>query len=169
MARKKKYSVILSDDELKQLKSVIQKKNTSRTIKCRCQILIDLDEAHGKAMTHEQSATSNGICIATVSNTVKQYFHEGLISVITLKRNVNSDNAKRKLGGRSETRIIEFACSPAPEGHSRWTLRLLEKECRIRLEEPVSKDTIGRSLKKTAFDLTKTTTGASLPKKMQSS
>lgn len=61
MARKKKYSVILSDDELKQLKSVIQKKNTSRTIKCRCQILIDLDEAHGKAMSNQQSLMASAL------------------------------------------------------------------------------------------------------------
>lgn len=128
MARKKKYNVILSDDELKQLKSVIRKKKTSKTVRCRCQILIDLDETHGKAMTHEQSARSNGVCIATVSNTVRQFFGEGLESVLSLKRSINSDNAKRKLDGRAEARIIEIAYSPAPEGHSRWTLRLLEEE-----------------------------------------
>ncbi|MSS91498.1 helix-turn-helix domain-containing protein, partial [Eisenbergiella tayi] len=53
-----------------------------------------------------------------------------------------------------------------PEGHSRWTLRLLEEQAKVALDVPVSKDTIGRALKKTNFDLTKTTTGASLQKKM---
>ena len=43
---------------------------------------------------------------------------------------------------------IEIACSPAPEGHSRWTLRLLEEQAKIALDVPVSKDTIGRALKK---------------------
>ncbi len=46
MARPKTYHIILTDDELKQLKSVIRKKETSRTVRCRCQIIIDLDEAH---------------------------------------------------------------------------------------------------------------------------
>ena len=50
--------------------------------------------------------------------------------------------------------IIEIACSPAPEGHSRWTLRLLEEQAKIVLDVPVSKDTIGRALKKINFDLT---------------
>ncbi|PLT76680.1 transposase, partial [Mediterraneibacter gnavus] len=43
---------------------------------------------------------------------------------------------------------------------SRWTLRLLEKEAKVVLDTPVSKDAIRRALKKTNFDLTKMNTGA---------
>ena len=123
MARPKKYKIKLTDDELKELKAVIRKNKTSKTIRCRCQIIIDL------------------------------------------KRNVNSDNARRVLDGRAEARIIELACGPVPEGHSRWTIRLLEEKSKIVLDTPVSREAIRRALKKTNFDLTKTTTGAS-PKKM---
>ena len=35
-----------------------------------------------------------------------------------------------------------------PEGHSRWTLRLLEEQAKIVPDVPVSKDTIGRAFKK---------------------
>lgn len=98
-------------------------------------------------MTHEQSAKSNGVCIATVPNTARQYFAEGLAFVLVLKRNVNSDNAKRKLDRRADARIIEIACSPAPESHSQWTLRLLVEECKVKFDTPVSNDTIGRALK----------------------
>ena len=59
MARPKKYSIHLTENELKKLKSVIRKKETSKTIRSRCQIILDLDEAHGKVLTHEQSAKSN--------------------------------------------------------------------------------------------------------------
>ena len=51
MARPKKYKIKLTDDELKELKSVIRKNKTSKTIRCRCQIIIDLDESHGKVLT----------------------------------------------------------------------------------------------------------------------
>ena len=47
MARPKIYKIELTDDELKNLKSIIRKTKTSKTIRCRCQIIIDLDEAHG--------------------------------------------------------------------------------------------------------------------------
>lgn len=89
--------------------------------------------------------------------------------ITSLKRNMNSDNARRKLDGRAEARLIEIACSPAPEGHSRWTLRLLEKQAKIVLDSPVGKNAIGRALKKTNFDLTETATGVSHQKKMPNS
>lgn len=147
MARPKKYHISLTDDELKKLKSIMRKKQTSKTVQNRCQIIIDLDEAHGKVLTHEQSAKTNCVCMATVTNTVKLYSLKGMEGITSLNRNVNSDNARRKFDGRAEARIIEIACSPAPEGHSRWTLRLLEEQARIVLDVPVSKDTIGRALK----------------------
>ena len=86
--------------------------------------------------------------MATITNTVNLYSKKGIEGIISLNRNVNFDNARRKLDGRAEARIIEVACSPAPEGHSRWTLRLLEEQAKIVLYVPVNKDTIVRALKK---------------------
>ena len=148
MARPKKYKISLTDDELKILKSVMRKKKTTKTVRNRCRIVTDLDEAHGKILTHEQSARTNCVCMSTVTNTVKLYSEKGIEGIASLKRNVNSDQARRKFDGRAEARIIEIACSPAPEGHSRWTLRLLEEQAKTVLDVPVSKDTIGRALKK---------------------
>ena len=165
MARKKKYIISLTDEEVRALKSIIRKKTTTRTIKCRCQILIDLDEAHGKQLTQEQCTKVNGVCRATVYNVIKYYVDGGIENVLSRERSINSDNARRKLDGRAEAKLIEIACGPVPEGHARWTLRLLEDKAKIELDVPVSKDTIGRALKKTNCDLTKTTTGASRQKK----
>ena len=154
MGRPKKYIISLTDKEIKKLKSVMRKKQTSKIVRNRCQIIIDLDESHGKVLTHEQSAKSNCVCMATVTNTVKHFSKSGIDGIAVLKCNVNSNNARRKFDGRAEARIIEIACSPAPEGHSRWTLRLLEEQAKVVLDLPVSKDTIGRALKKINFDLT---------------
>ena len=167
MARPKKYHINLTEEEIKRLRSIIRKDGTSKTVRIRCQILIDLDEAHGKALTYEQSARLNGVCTATITNTVKLYTNGGVDAVVTLKRNVNSDNANRKLDGRGEARLIEIACSPTPKGYSRWTLRLLEKEAKVVLETPVGKNAIGRALKKTGFSLIGTAIGASPAKKTQ--
>jgi transposase len=168
MARPKKYSIKLSDNDVKTIKCTVRKKDTSRTIRARCHILLDLDECHGKTLTHEQSAKSNGVCIATVTNTVAAYVQSGLEGVLSLKRNENSNNARRVLDGRAEAQIIAMACGPAPEGHCRWTLRLLEEKSRLQLETPVSREAIRRALKKTNFDLTARTTGVFLPRKMWS-
>lgn len=165
MARPKKYNIHLTETELNNLKSVIRNKKTSKTIRCRCQIILDLDEAHGKVLTHEQSARSNGVCMATVT----KYINGGIDAVTEFKRSINSDNARRKVDGRTEARLIELACGPVPEGHSRWTIRLLEEESKVILETPVGREAIRKALKKTNFDLTKTTTGAFQQKKTQNS
>ena len=132
----------------------MRKKQTTKTVRNRCQILIDLDEAHGKVLTHEQSAKTNCVYMAIITNTVKLYSEKGLEGIISLNRNINSDNVRKKFDGRAEACIIETACSPAPEGHFRWTLRLLEEQAKTVLDVPVSKDTIGRALKKINIDLT---------------
>jgi len=167
MGRPKTYHISLTEDEIKRLKSIIHRKQTSKTVRSRCQIIIDVDEAHGKVLTHEQSAKTNAVCMATVTNTIKLYKNSGIDGLVSLKRNVNSDNAKRKLDGRAEARLIEIVCSPAPEGHARWTLRLLEERAKVVLDTPVGKNAIGRALKKTNFDLTSTATGVSPRKKMR--
>ena len=169
MSRPRIYKIELTDEELNELKSVIRKNKTSKTIRCRCQIIIDLDEAHGKVLTHQQSAKSNGVCLSTVTNTVKKYFNGGIAAVIEFKRNVNSDNARRVLDGRAEARIIELACGPVPEGHSRWTIRLLEEKSKMILDTPVSREAIRRALKKINFDLTATNIGVSHQKMMPNS
>ncbi len=88
MARPKKYNIHLTEEEFKKLKSIIRKKETSKTIRCRCQIILDLDEAHGKVLTHEQSARSNGVCMATVTNTVAKYINGGIDAVTEFKRSI---------------------------------------------------------------------------------
>jgi hypothetical protein len=165
MGRPKKHHIKLSDNDVETIKSTLRKKNTSGTIRARCRILLDLDECHGKTLTHEQSAKSNGVCIATVTNTVAVYVQSGLEEVFSLKRSENSNNARRILDGRAEAIIIAMACGPVPEGHCRWTLRLLEEKSRLLLETPVSREAIRRALKKTNFGLTTRTTGVSPQKK----
>ncbi len=166
MSRPKKYPIILSESDLQKLNSIIRNKKSSKTIIRHCQILLELDENNPNGLTQMQIAKTFGVCKATISNIVLDYTQHGLDYTITYQRNSNS-NAKRKVDGRAEARIIELACSTPPEGHARWTLRLLEEKSRVILDTPVSKDTILDVLKKQNLDLTETTTGASLPKKMQ--
>ena len=73
------------------------------------------------------------------------------------------------MDGRTEAHIIQMACGPVPDGHSRWTLRLLEEKVRVELDAPIGKDAIRHTLKKMNLDLTGMPTGASLPKKTQNS
>ena len=144
----KKYIVKLSDDDLKRLDKILRQKNTSETLANRIRILKDMDANHPPVKTYKQCASDHGISEPTITNVVRKFVNEGLDATIKLKRSVNSDNAQRKVDGRVEAKLLEVACEPVPKGHSRWTLRLLEAQMKIILDEPISREAIRRTLKK---------------------
>jgi transposase len=150
MARKRtrKYQVRLTQAQVVTIERMLKERSVSNTIIDRGRLLLLLDENHGERYSHEQVADSAGVSLATVANVSKIFAEDGLEGVLTFKRHENSDNAKRKMDGRAEAKIIQIACGPVPEGHSRWTLRLLEEKAKIELNVPVSKNTIARTLKK---------------------
>lgn len=160
MGRPKMNTVRLTDDEVKRLNKLRKKKGTSQTIADRCNILLAVDENHPPAKTYDQCIVSCGVSRGTIASTIKLYSEKGLDETLKLKRSINSDNARRKVDGRTEAKIVQMACGPVPEGHSRWTIRLLEDELKVVLDEPISREAIRRSLKKIGLDLTKPNTGA---------
>lgn len=169
MARPKTYIIKLSNDERATLQKTIRNKKTCKTVLKRCQILLELDEEQGTGLTHAQLAHSYAVCPATITNIIQSYVKNGIKDIIRYNISPNSSAALRKVDGRAEAHIIQMACSPAPEGHSRWTIRLLEEKARIELDVPVGREAIRQTLKKMNFDLTKTPTGASFQKKTQNS
>ena len=169
MARPKTYIIKLSDDERASLQKTIRNKKTSKTVLKRCQILLELDEVHGTGLTHAQIAHSYAVCPATITNTIRSYIKNGIKDIIRYNINPNSSAARRKVDGRAEARIIQMACGPVPEGHSRWTLRLLEEKARVALDVPVGREAIRQTLKKMNLDPTRVPTGVSPQKKMQNS
>lgn len=169
MARPKKNHVQLSDSDVNNLKGIIKKKETNQTTANRCRVLLALDENHPPAMSYRQCVDTYGVSRATIASIVKKFSEGGIDAALARKRSVNSDQARRKVDGRTEARLVELACGPAPEGHSRWTIRLLEEEMKVILDEPISRETIRRTLKKTGLDPTRRTTGASRKKPMPNS
>ena len=62
----------------------------------------------------------------------------------TLSRKYNPNSVRPRIFDRvAEAKLIAPACSPAPEGFARWSLRLLEE-----IVDKASDNTIGRTLKK---------------------
>ena len=56
---------------------------------------------------------------------------------------------RRKLEGEGEAHLVALTCSTPPEGHQRWTLRLLaDKMVELEYVDSISHETIGQVLKK---------------------
>lgn len=152
--RSRKYKVALSTADRDRLKEVIRGKKTSNTIRNRCRILLALDENQSTVTTYDDCAYYLGVSKTMVSTTVKCYALKGIDKVLVLNRNVNSDNANRKIDGALEARIIAMACSEAPEGRSRWTVKLITEEARVKLKLTAGEEAVRRMLKKTNYALT---------------
>ena len=82
----------------------------------------------------------------------KRFVEEGLEAVLDRRR--SQRQYQHRLDGDGEAHLIALACSEAPEGRSRWTLRLLANRM-VALEyvQKLSKDTVHRTLKKTNLSL----------------
>jgi hypothetical protein len=84
---------------------------------------------------------------------VRKDFPEGGLERALNRKKPNREY-ERRLDGNAEAHLIALACSDAPEGYERWTLRLLQ-ELFVKLEivESVSHETIRTTLKKTNLSL----------------
>ena len=102
----------------------------------------------------------------TVFRAKRGYAEEGLDEGL---RHRNQVNRYRKLDDRGEAHpvsstgqaLIVLACSPAPEGHDHWTLRLLAgKAVDLGLVESLSHETVRLRLKKTSSSRGGSSSGA---------
>lgn len=119
MARPTKYTIKLTDDERSKLKKAIKNKSTSKTVLKRYQILLVLDNDKGTALTYQQIAHSYAVCQTTISNIKRIYVDDGIDALLHNIISPNSAAALRKADGWTEAKLIQIACGPAPNGHSR--------------------------------------------------
>ena len=167
--RNQKYEVILNDEQITFLKALLSMEETTLTIKKRILILLAIHKSSGKKLTHRQIAESLDVSTSTVHCTIKRFVNLGFDECITIHRNPRQNN-HCKIQGDQQARLIQLACSTAPQGHAFWSLQLLrDKAVELKIIEPVAVETLRYALKKMNFDLTKTNTGVFPQNKTQNS
>ena len=148
MARQREYRVLLSQKERKIIKR-LQRRASSPNRRIRYSIILEADEKRcGRVRTYKEIASAAGSSVCTVISTLKTYCSEGLAKAVTPHRSERSNTARLKATGDAEAKIIATACTAAPAGRVRWTLSLLTQEMAVILEEPLSRATIGRVLRR---------------------
>jgi hypothetical protein len=145
----KKYVVRLSDAERAELQGVIKKLKGSGQKVRRAQILLKAD-ADGPNWTDGRIAEAFSCRTRTVERLrqrlVERGFDEALHRVVRAQPPV-----EKLLSGDQEARIIAMRLGPPPKGYANWTLRLLaRKVVELEIVDSVSRETIRRTLKKTA-------------------
>ena len=148
----KKYVVELTQDEREQLHKLISAGSASARMLNRARILLKADvgkHAQGRPLIDREIAPMLETSTATVQRVRERFCRQGLDAA--LERSAPERLYERTFDGRAEARLIALACSRAPEGRERWSLRLLaDKAVEMGIVEEVSHETVRKTLKKTS-------------------
>ena len=135
--------VELSEDERQELLKVISRGKVSARKAARARILLKADEGLGD----EQVAAALDVGSATGGRVRQRFVEEGLEAALNDKPRPGH---ARKLNGKQEAHLIAIACSDPPQGHARWSLRLLAgKVVELGFAESICHETVRQVLKKT--------------------
>lgn len=136
-----KQHITLSEPDRNYLQTQLSKGALKVRKHKRMQALLYLDE--GK--TYQQVAKLLSVQNITVSAWAKSYTELGLLFLEDKARS----GRPIKFEGTDRAKVTALACSEAPDGHSRWSLRLLaDRLVELQLVEEISYSTVGLILKK---------------------
>ena len=140
---RKKYLINLSNEDRGILEQMTRKGSLKARQFKRAMILLKANEG----LSDPQIMAALNVSRPCVERIRKRFVVDGI------ERALNEDprpGQKRKLDGRAEATLIATACTEAPEGHERWTLRLLaNKLVKLQVVDTISYETVRRTLKKT--------------------
>lgn len=148
-------TIRISDEERQQLDLVVRQGHHKARVLTRARIL--LKTADGWSV--ERIAEALDVCPATVSNTRRRYQQGGVARVLA---DLPPTPHRPALDRDGEAVLLAVACSPVPEGHDHWTLRLLKgKLVELGVVAGISLSTVHATLKKTHASPGGVSTGAS--------
>ena len=133
----------LPKNQLRSLTTIIGRGTTAARTQTRARILDLLHRSQ-----HPQAISSAlRVSLQTVFNVKRRYLSAGFDAALFDQprsgRPVRIDGAQR-------AKITALACSTPPEGHARWTLRLIaDKAVELQLCDSVSHNAVKEILKKT--------------------
>ena len=152
---REKYGVRLAPEQRDRLEHVVRAGKSSARVTTRARILLKTDDG----WFAPQVAEALDVALGTVYRIKRRFAEAGLEGVLQDRPQAQR---YRKLDDRGEAHLIALACSPAPEGHDHWTLRLLAgKVVELGLAPALSHETVRQRLKKTSSSRGRSRNGAS--------
>jgi len=155
-----RYKVTLTKEERQDLEAISTKgKRAARTVLyARALLLLDAGE-YGPKWFVEKVSEALGTTTRSLEHLKKRFVENGLSAAIERKERMTPPR-EILFGGEFEAQLLALACSKAPEGRSRWTVRLLaEKMIELNIVPSVSPMTVCNTLKKMNLSLTKANIG----------
>jgi transposase len=153
----KKYIVTLTSEERQQLEQISRTGKASAYQITRARILLKADTSQPEENWKDaEISAALDVSVATIERLREQFVEEGVPKCLQRKTRMY----ERLLDGEQEAKLVAIACSEAPAGRSRWTLRLLsERVVELGYVEQISYETVRQTLKKMNSSLGAKTAG----------
>jgi hypothetical protein len=146
----KTYRVKLIAEERAYLEHLVAQGTAAARTLTHARILLKADEGElGPSWTDEQIAEALEVNRSTVERVRQRCVEEDFDTA--LRPRPSRQVRLRKLDGAGEAQLVTLACSPAPKGQQRWTLRLLADQLvALEVVDAISTETVRQTLKKTS-------------------
>jgi transposase len=149
-------TIALSETDRARLQTVVHRGHTSARTRSRAQVLLKL----GDGWSDMAAAHAFDVCRNTVKRVRARFLDGGVDAVLTDKV---QERRRHALTGEQQAHLIAIACSPVPDGHDHWTLRLLAgKAVELGLVASISPETVRALLRRTSSSRGSTSSGACL-------
>lgn len=146
----KRYVVRLTQEERDHLNALLSSsQRVARKKLMRAQVLLKVDEGEqGPAWPDEKAAEAFDLHVNSIHSIRKDLVLRGFEAALERRPQANP-RRKPVFNEKSEKDVLTLAVSSPPDGHARWTLRLLADEVvRLDIVDTVSHETVRKTLKK---------------------
>jgi len=141
-----KYRVTLNAYERQELEAIVRKGSHKSQKVLNSLILLNVDEGQHKESrsTNEKISNVLKISVKKIDRVKKRFVEEGLERALC--GHPKEREYERKVDGDLEAKLTALACSEAPEGFSRWSLRMLaDKMIELEYIDSISHETVRRT------------------------
>lgn len=143
----KKQHLKLNESDYEYLSNLIAKGSLKAKLFKRATGLLELH----RGRTYKEVSKIIGVTHQTVSTWSKKYQSDGL----SFLEDKNRSGRPQEIDALQRGKITALACSTPPEGHKRWSLRLLsDKIVELQYCEDISHSQVSKILKKMNLSLT---------------
>ena len=152
MARRQ-HRIVLTPDQRDELRILTTTGTATALAHQHARILLLADEAQpGRRKSDAAVAEAVGVSARTVARLREQFATAGMD--VCLARRPARRIYPTRLDTQQEQRLVALACSTPPDGHARWSLKLLADQAVVlEITPSICAETVRTTLKKTASSL----------------
>lgn len=146
---RKIYRIHLAADERSVLERLSRKRNAPAHKVLKARALLLCDEAQdGGGRTDQETMRETGIKFRTLQRLRQRCCEVGPLEALE-RKSQDRPSRPRKLDGEQHKHLKSLARSEPPDGHPRWTLRLLANQLEEQdLVDTISHETVREALKR---------------------